>query len=451
MNEHRTGHTKPLTGSHRGIMVESQEIINPDADFPLRRHEASKQFYKTIRQRAVYFGVLSDPETALERYRNFIEGRGKLTNAEVEANKAPGSITLEDGVNQFLGAKLKLVQNNELSSRSLQDYTLTCGRLLRVLGHDRDVATIEAGDLTKLRDDIAKTRGFVAMATELQRSKTFFKWLFDNEKISVPIRTAIALKGPAKKNLRVERNSKPKRMFEAAEIRKMLAVASFQLRAMILLGINAGYGNSDLSELPESAIDFESGYIDYPRSKTGAKRRCPMWPETATALRLAIEKRYPGVVPEAAGKVFVTRWGATFVRLRPNGVNVDSICLEFGKLMRSTKVKLPGERKGLSFYALRHTFETVSSNCRDQVATNLIMGHAEASGDMGAVYREEVADDRLVDVTNYVRKWLWPAGSEAKQVKADARAATQAATEDEGQKPETPAVPKPVRKRTSKK
>jgi hypothetical protein len=152
-------------------MVELSKISKLPADYPLRRHEASGQWYKTISQKAVYFGVLSDPDSARERYDNYLAGLGKLTNAEVDANKVPGSITIEDGVNAFLTDKTRRVENSELSTRSLNDYKLTCERIIRVIGHETDAEKIEVSQLTKLREDIAKTRGFVAMATELQRCR----------------------------------------------------------------------------------------------------------------------------------------------------------------------------------------------------------------------------------------------------------------------------------------
>ena len=67
-------------------------------------------------------------------------------------------------------------------------------------------------------------------------------------------------------------------------------------------------------------------------------------------------------------------------------------------------------RPKLNFYALRHTFETIGGESRDQVAVDHIMGHARE--DMASVYRERISDDRLRAVADYVRTWLWPpAGS----------------------------------------
>ncbi len=91
---------------------------------------------------------------------------------------------------------------------------------------------------------------------------------------------------------------------------------------------------------------------------------------------------------------------------------------EFGKVVRSAKVKRGSKRetiyrKGLGFYGLRHTFQTIGDAARDPIATRAIMGHAEAGNDMSAVYREGVDDSRLKAVTDHVHQWLF-ATDEAK-------------------------------------
>ena len=57
---------------------------------------------------------------------------------------------------------------------------------------------------------------------------------------------------------------------------------------------------------------------------------------------------------------------------------------------------------------LRRTFETIGGASRDQIAVDHIMGHAPASDDMAAVYRQHIDDDRLSAVVKYVHDWLWP-------------------------------------------
>jgi hypothetical protein len=75
---------------------------------------------------------------------------------------------------------------------------------------------------------------------------------------------------------------------------------------------------------------------------------------------------------------------------------------EFAKLFAEAK----SERKeGRSFYALRHVFETVAGESRDQVAVGHIMGHAR--NDMASVYRERISDERVRAVNDHIRRCLF--------------------------------------------
>ena len=58
-----------------------------------------------------------------------------------------------------------------------------------------------------------------------------------------------------------------------------------------------------------------------------------------------------------------------------------------------------------NFYALRHTFETIGGEAKDQIAVDHIMGHAR--DDMASVYRERISDERLKAVSEHVRKWAF--------------------------------------------
>ena len=74
------------------------------------------------------------------------------------------------------------------------------------------------------------------------------------------------------------------------------------------------------------------------------------------------------------------------------------------KAFRKVLDALNLHRPGLGFYALRHCFATKGGAAKDQIAVNHIMGHADDS--MAATYREEIDDERLQDVAQYVRSWL---------------------------------------------
>jgi integrase len=238
-----------------------------------------------------------------------------------------------------------------------------------------------------------------------------FKYAYDSSFIDRPVRYGQTFKRPNKKTLRMVRNEKGLRMFEADELRRLIAEAAMPLRAMILLGINAGFGNHDVATLPISALDLKGGWGNYPRPKTGIKRRCKLWPETIAALEAALKTRPTAREKAAEGTIFVTKYGKCWAKSprlsedpgKPNEVkaNVDNpVTKETRKLLD----ELGLHRPGLGFYALRHTFETVAGESKDQVAVDSIMGHTDPS--MAAAYRERISDERLVAVSNHVRDWL---------------------------------------------
>ncbi len=80
---------------------------------------------------------------------------------------------------------------------------------------------------------------------------------------------------------------------------------------------------------------------------------------------------------------------------------VDRVTSSMARLLG----KLGLARRGHTFYALRHTFETIAGESRDQVAVDAIMGHSRE--DMASVYREQIGDERLRSVGQHVRQWLF--------------------------------------------
>ena len=135
--------------------------------------------------------------------------------------------------------------------------------------------------------------------------------------------------------------------------------------------------------------------------KTAVERRCPLWPETAEALRKAIDSRLKPKDKADDGLVFITKYGKPWRKETAD----NPISKETAKLLKSLGI----QRKGVNFYALRHTFETVGGESRDQIAVDHIMGRAR--DDTASVYRERISDERLKAVTDHVREWLF-AGTE---------------------------------------
>jgi integrase len=254
---------------------------------------------------------------------------------------------------------------------------------------------------------MAKAWGPVRLADEIQKVRGVFRYAYDANLIDKPVRFGPGFTKPSQQAMRLNRAKQGPKMFEAEQIRALLKASPVQLKAMILLGVNCGFGNGDLTHLPLSALDLKAGWVTYPRPKTGIPRRCPLWPETVAAVAQAIGSRPKPFDKEDAGLAFLTPLGRRWTTAVVTDTTVwhnDALTREFRRLLEQLKLYRPG----LGFYALRHTFETVAGDSKDQVAVNAIMGHAPAVGDMSAVYRERISDDRLRAVVDHVHGWLWP-------------------------------------------
>ena len=372
----------------------------PYSDFPLFPH-ATGRWAKKIRGKLHYFGKWRDVESngwqaALALYNQ--------QRDDLHAGRTPrqpnGHFTIRDLLNRFLTAKQHLASSGEITARTFADYYGSCKRLGEQLGLDRLVDDLAFDDFDKLRAAVAKKWGPVALGNEIQRVRSVFKFAFDAGLIDKPVRYGPNFKRPSKKILRQARHAKGERMFGADQICKMLSAANAPMKAMLLLGINCGFGNSDVANLPIAALDFKAGWVDFPRIKTAIHRRCPLWPETIEAVRKAIASRPTPKDSSDSRFVFITKRGQRWAKDTPD----SPVARETGKLLRKLKI----DRAGLGFYALRHTFETIAGESRDQVAVDAIMGHAPASHDMASVYRERISDERLRAVTVFVRAWLFP-------------------------------------------
>jgi len=299
--------------------------------------------------------------------------------------------------NKFLTAKHHLLDNDEIVPRTFADYKRICDRLVAVFGKRRLVDDLAADDFSAMRQDISKTCGPVRLGGEIQKIRMVFKFGFDAGLIDLPVRYGPGFKKPNQKTLRINRAKNGSKMFEADEIRTLLSASPLQLRAMILLGVNCGFGNHNCGTLPMTALDLDRGLLDYPRPKTGIHRRCPLWEETIEALKAVLTERPIPKTDKDKDLVFITRCRTRWAKDTMN----NPISAEFRKLLDDQNL----HRHGRGFYALRHVFETIGGESRDQVAVNLIMGHADSS--MAAAYRKRVSDERLRDVVTHVHTWLF--------------------------------------------
>jgi integrase len=383
----------------------------PYPSFPLTPHP-SGAWQKHIRGKIYYFGrwarrvngklvrVPGDGwQEALEAYQKVADD---LHAGRTPRTKTDG-LTVADLCNRFLTAKLRKTEAGEIGPRSFGEYRDTTDLLVNAFGRTRLVDDLSADDFETLRASMAGRWGPFRLSSVITRVKTVFRYAFDSGLIDRPPRYGGEFQKPGKATLRKHRAANGQRMLEPADLHRLMDAASVTMRAMILLGLNAGFGNTDLATLPLSALDLDSGWITFPRPKTGIERRAPLWPETVAALRAASAARPAPRDRADAGLVFLRRTGRRWVRDTENA-RMNGISIAFAALLKRCGL----HRAGLGFYALRHIFRTVADAARDPVAIDLIMGHTDAS--MAAHYRERVEDGRLRAVALHVRSWLFGAG-----------------------------------------
>lgn len=383
----------------------------PYKDFPLSPH-ASGAWQKKINGRIYYFGrwgrqvkgklVRLPGDGWKDALDLFQAQRDDLYAGRTPRKKRAGSLQLGDLCNEFFWAKKRKFEAGEITKPTFVRYRNTTDLLIAQFGRERQVDDLASDDFAQLRATMAGRWGPFRLSTEIVNVKSIFKFGYESGLIKTVVRYGPEFVRPSASTLRKHKAKNGKKMFTAEECRKLLDVAPVPLRAMVLLALNAGFGNQDCATLPMEAVDLDSGFVDYARPKTGVERRCSLWPETVAALKEVIEQRPEPNEQAAEGLVFVTPRGKTFI----TGGIANPISVRIRDLMKKAVI----HRKGLGLYTLRHVFRTVADGCRDQPAINHVMGHTDVS--MAAQYREGIEDERLQAVANYVRAWLFGEGGQ---------------------------------------
>lgn len=402
------------------------------SDFPLYKHPSGR-WYKKVKGKFCYFGKVSDDPKGEKALVRWLDEKDALL-AGRKPRRSQGGLTIAELCNRFLEAKERRLATDELQASTFHDYLRVCKEIAAAFGRDRLVDDLAADDFEKLRATLAKKYGITRLGNTIVRVRSVFKYGLENDLMEKPAKFGSEFRKPKKSAARKHLQHRGKLTFAADEIHKLLAAASPQLRAMIYLGINCGFGNNDCASLPLSNVDLDASWLDFPRPKTAIERRCPLWPETVSALREAIASRPEAKKKSDADFVFVTKYGHSWAKelgfkiasdengskeMKATG-NSDPVGKAFRKLINkidnaaADAAKTSGQkpqqkmyRRGVGFYTLRRQFEIVGGESRDQVAVDAIMGHADET--MAAVYRQGViSDERLRAVVDRVRYWLLP-------------------------------------------
>lgn len=392
----------------RGRLRRPASPKKPYPEFSLFPH-ATGRWAKKIRGKHHYFGKIADDLDGAKALAQLNREWEYLSQGRTPPPVDTGDgCTIRNLCNAFLTMKRNRLDSGELSTHTFAKYYETCELLIGHFGRDRRVDDLRPDDFEGFRKALATGCGIVTLKSKVNRCRVILKHASDNRLIDRPVEYGRSFDRPSEKMLRQARNEAGERMYEANELRQILDAADSTMRAMVLLGVNAAFGNTDVASLPQSAVDLDGGWVTFPRPKTAVQRRIPLWPETVAALREAIADRPTPKEPADSDLCFVTARGTRFVRVQESKttegryVTINSLSRRFESLLKRLGIN---SRKGVGFYTLRHVFETIASESRDQVAVDAIMGHTDSS--MAGAYRERISDKRLLDVVNVVHRWLF--------------------------------------------
>lgn len=305
---------------------------------PLSFHGPTGQYYVTRSRKRIYLGA--EPEEALKKYYRLAIGGGPPVRPEFDR-----MLTAKELANRFIAAQRANWRDPEGTMRCYTDWL---GRFLK------DHPGLAAGDFT--------VETFASWKLSLRRQGYSAESI--NHFLSA-VRAVYAFAAeanllPAVPRLRRVRNepcpkvgSRQKPLYTAVELRKLLDGAEQQLKGMLLLGLNCGFGPKDLADLLWD--DISDGRVTLPRSKTGVCQTYALWPETEAQLELIresrreLQERIMRRNPAASdnGHVFVTRYWRPWDK--------DATAEEFRKLCKRVGVPCYG------FYRLRHCASTAMS------------------------------------------------------------------------------------------
>jgi len=358
--------------------------------YPLTLHPTG-QYCKKIRGKIYYFGT--DKHIALQRYLE--------QAASLHAGKRPDAIqastesmTLKTLCNLYIEHQNSRVHAGEIKLGQVYDCKITLKDLAQYLGPNRNLSVIKTIDLQNYRSKlIAEGKSAARINNHISAFKAMYHWAIDNEVLE---------NGPNLKAIKkLPRSKKTMTTFSSNEIKTLIECASPQFKAMILLGLNCGFGCTDCSELLWKHIDMNSGRVNFPRTKTDVARNLPLWEETISTLK---------VLPHINERVFNTEQGHKLVRFvehtNDSGLirihKHDNVTTEFSKLLKKAGLK---KEKGVGFYTLRRTAATLAARGGDPFAVQRLLGHADLK--MASVYVQDVSEqtDRVI---NNTRKLIIP-------------------------------------------
>lgn len=387
----------------------TKKPAKPRPNFPLWAH-ANGQWVKKVAGESSprSFGKWEDPAAAEQNYLDWL-ARQRLGIPE----QSPDDITVAEIVDHYLDHAAVRVERfrqgattDKLSPRTLREWKRHCTwfRDQTVNGFKigrRSAASLGPNDFTAVYSKFPPNWSCDSIRHRVSTINCMLKWAKENGKIKQVPAKGTNWKIPKADEKEAELSAAPAKRWTRSQIKKLMAATpSPHLRAMILLGINAAFGNSDCGRL--QLTDVRGEWLEVPRGKNGRPRKAWLWPETREALETSLSTR-PDPQPGCGELFFLTHTGGAWTN---DETFFDGVGDEFREAKKACKFD-GSDFRGVSFYSLRHTFAEEASNASgnnaDDVTVQFVLGHIERK--MLARYRRELSKPRIKKVCQRVRTW----------------------------------------------
>jgi integrase len=377
--------------------------VKPTPDFPLTPHMRGG-WSKRYKGRQLYIPV-ADPWQALEEF-NRRKRLIDLGRNPVAATYTAGA-TVGEIATRFTQERLADREAGKIKLGTYDDYAAAAREMVSVFGRDTRIDELIPDDFTRLLRHWQERLGSHALARNVQAVRTMWTHAASNDWIDRAPRFGTAFKKPPTG----KRKGKP---LGSADIKALIDKATGQLKAMILLGINAGYGAKDCSDLRRELVNLKDGLIIFPRpkmaSRNGIDRACVLWPETIKAIRDVMNDRVDDDLVFRTDRL--NAWVRTQASKKGKVSQIDAVAQEFYKICDAAKI----DRRG--FYELRHCHRTLADELEKPHASARIMGHRLAG--LAEVYVDKIEHHRLKEITDYVRGKVFAVAPAAAKKKSKA-------------------------------
>ena len=334
------------------------------------------------------------PPPAEERHDYLLDGHPWRVERKIWEDRLEGQRrksenqpnTVQACIDSFLNSKRAQVNASNLTAGRYEVLRVHLDHFSKWLGSGLPVSSITgkvvADYHAELFKGISEQKWSVDYAqNRLSAIRTFIRWLWHVEAIEQLPRILES------KELRIGKKLATPAVFSLQELKGLLSAATSRTKLYLLLMLNCGMTQKDISDLKHSEVDWEKGTIKRKRYKTAEHENVPvvayqLWPET---FRLLQQER--SIDPDL---VLVNQDGGPLKveELGPGGRlrKIDNIRSAFNRLARANKIKkqlkllrktsatlLRGNRQysGLENLFLGHSPRTISDQHYSQVPQEL--------------------------------------------------------------------------------